>query len=680
MHKGIEEFCLSVQNGACMPYMYVILRTTEEVQTVVEALMSGKCAKNTKIKITNDYDESESESDSNIDSEYCRNSIELLANALTFGQCPENLELTFEYPELTHNDLQPLADALESGRCPRGFSLAFIDTDLTLIMNAISKGKCPRDFSISIQTSWNARQTPLFLTSNLEALEEAIKSKQCPEGFNVNIENLSLTEDDARHISEALKSEGCPPKLTFHLNKCRLSSDSYELINQALSNGKVQKGLQLLFTDEEITEEIQRKFATTIAMGCCPEDFKIYFSKPHPNVTPDIADALKSGNALEGLDVNIKVDDEDHAEAIVNALKSEHRPARLTLKIQIGNFLVKTNKPPSLFPNEFDVGGEDNLVTSTIERLATALTSGQCSKNGLTLNLSRVLLNDRATLYLADALASGGCPNNLTLILSTCAISKVGIKYLADALASGKCPQNLTLDLSQNSIMDDGIQSLISAYKTGLFPMGLSIILFRLSKTTRDCHLPFHLHNHRGEMALSMPLPKGPAFEKMHIEAAHLNHITTPGMEEFIKVFAQEQAPVGFRLRGFKLFVENEPYQNMKALLNKTVINAIAALTLLKVASNSDALVSKLPREVIAYVIKHLMQQPEREQTAQLIENMNRMIGKINKTPLLQNLPNSENTNTQPQTASATFFQQHSTPSVSVDEGDTASLLPARFD
>lgn len=216
-------FSKHVTNLKLKLHHYIKKISKENIEILANTLKSGGCPEGLDISIS-------------IDEE----NIFLLAKALMSGNCPPNFKLRLD--EINKNGIEALAKALKSGACPPGLFLdlsgsAIDDESVKILADALASGNSPKNLRINLIGN-------LFRAAGIQAIAAAIKSGKCPDGLGLALDQLTI--EDAKTLADALESDLAPNGLQIRTSSF-LDPNAELILQQAVKNYHSQK-CEFLFT------------------------------------------------------------------------------------------------------------------------------------------------------------------------------------------------------------------------------------------------------------------------------------------------------------------------------------------------------------------------------------------------------------------------------------------------
>jgi len=271
---------------------------------------------------------------------------------------------------------------------------------------------------------------------------------------------------------------------------------------QLLKSGLCPKGLHLSFYSNEVCEESLQKLCEALESGNCPPDLTISISTQCPRGRPErykrcltskdvvaLTKALMSPHCPEGFTLELTgvLSDPSQVKPFADVLAKGLAPKRFSLKLG-PNF--------GMYPKGADVAAEI---------MANALATGNCPEDfsldmsaiGVTEVGARLIINaldkvKRGTTIdlrdnllgpigsdVANLLRSGNAPKGLTLKFRL-ALEEAALIW--DAVLSDQCPEDLRLEFQNNGNTEILASNLVRVLRSQQCPKGFSASIGRISQ------------------------------------------------------------------------------------------------------------------------------------------------------------------------------------------------------
>lgn len=240
------------------------------IPILVETLKSGKCPKGLIIKCN-----------------FITSYFKIICDALSHGNCPENLTMDFSYQKIGIEGARMIADALKSGKCPRGLKISFAqcsifnDSEIQIIMDALISKNSPENITID----FSGNDLAAFGRTALSAITHNLRCWKAPKGILIDIsdkDNLSrpafLKDAIMEELAEVLKSGNFPQNSTIYLKYYSISENGFKLLARALRSTNCPQGITIDLTASYGTPHNPQHFSEilrVVSEGKCPFATKI---------------------------------------------------------------------------------------------------------------------------------------------------------------------------------------------------------------------------------------------------------------------------------------------------------------------------------------------------------------------------------------------------------------------
>lgn len=166
-----------------------------------------------------------------------------------------------------------IADALTSGNCPSDLNLDLGGSNIgdegaTKIAEALALRKCPSGLNLNLRGNY-------IRVAGATKIAEALASGNCPSGLNLNLGGNQIGNEGITKIAAALASSNCPSGLNLNLESNYISDEGVTEIVAALASGNCPSGLNLNLTNNNISDAGATKIAEALRSNRCPLGTKI---------------------------------------------------------------------------------------------------------------------------------------------------------------------------------------------------------------------------------------------------------------------------------------------------------------------------------------------------------------------------------------------------------------------